>query len=74
MLMALKYPKKVKQLIVASVGPGVPGAPPIPFKMCKEMVEWGYERYVREHALEVGGTHEYLSSIRIAWSIFSRFE
>jgi len=60
MLMALKYPEKVKQLIVASVGPGVPGAPPIPFKMCKEMVEWGYERYVREHTLEVGWTPEYI--------------
>jgi len=60
MLMALKYPEKVKKLIVASVGPGVPGAPPIPFKMCKEMVEWGYEKYVREHTLEVGWTHEYI--------------
>ena len=57
MLMALKYPAKVKKLIVASVGPGAPGAPPIPFKMCKEMAEWGYEKYVREHTLEVGWTH-----------------
>ena len=60
MLMALKYPAKVKQLIVASVGPGAPGAPPIPFKMCKEMAEWGYEKYVREHTLEVGWTTEYI--------------
>ena len=60
MLMALKYPKKVTKVIVASSGPGVPGAPPIPFKMCKEMVEWGYERYVREHTLEVGWTPQYL--------------
>ena len=60
LLMALKYPEKVKKLIVASVGPGAPGAPPIPFKMCKEMVEWGYEKYVREHTLEVGWTHEYI--------------
>ena len=60
MLMALKYPAKVKKLIVASVGPGAPGAPPIPFKMCKEMAEWGYEKYVREHTLEVGWTREYI--------------
>jgi len=60
MLMALKYPAKVKKLIVASVGPGVPGAPPIPFKMCKEMVEWGYEKYVRAHTIEVGWTPEYV--------------
>ena len=54
--MALKYPARVQKLIVASVGPGAPGAPPIPFKMCKEMVEWGYENYVRRHTLEVGWT------------------
>ena len=60
LLMALKYPEKVKRIIVASVGPGVPGAPPIPFKMCKEMVDWGYEKYVREHTLEVGWTPEYI--------------
>ena len=60
MLMALRYPKKVKKIIVASVGPGVANAPPIPFKMCKEMVEWGYEKYVRKHTLEVGWTPEYI--------------
>src|SRR6185369_1920544 len=60
MLMALKYPQKVNKLIVASVGPGAANAPPIPFKLCKEMVEWGYEKYVREHTLEVGWTLEYI--------------
>jgi pimeloyl-ACP methyl ester carboxylesterase len=64
MLMALKYPEKVKRLIVASVGAGVPGAPPIPFKMCKEMVELGYEKYVREHTREVGWTPEYIEEHR----------
>ena len=28
--------------------------------MCKEMVAWGYEKYVREHTLEVGWTQEYI--------------
>lgn len=60
LLMALKYPERVKKIIAASVGPGVPNAAPIPFKMCKEMVAWGYEKYVREHTLEVGWTPEYL--------------
>jgi pimeloyl-ACP methyl ester carboxylesterase len=60
MSMALRYPEKVRKLIVASVGPGVANAPPIPLKMCKEMVEWGYERYVRAHTLEVGWTPEYI--------------
>jgi pimeloyl-ACP methyl ester carboxylesterase len=60
MLMALKYPDKVSKVIVASSGPGAPNVPPIPFKLCKEMVEWGYEKYVREHTLEVGWTAEYI--------------
>lgn len=64
MLMALKYPEKVKKLIVASVGPGVANAPPIPFKMCKEMVQWGYEKYVREHTLECGWTPQYIETHR----------
>ena len=60
MLLALQYPERVKKIIVASSGAGMPGAPPIPFKMCKEMVAWGYEKYVREHTLEVGWTREYI--------------
>jgi 3-oxoadipate enol-lactonase len=60
MLMALKYPDLVSKLIVASSGPGAPNVPPIPFKLCKEMVEWGYEKYVREHTLEVGWTADYI--------------
>ena len=64
LLMALKYPEKVTKLIVASVGPGITNAPPIPLKMCKEMVEWGYEKYVREHTLEVGWKPEYLDKHR----------
>ena len=60
LLMALKYPDRVEKIIAASVGPGVANAPPIPFKMCKEMVEWGYEKYVREHTLEVGWSPEYI--------------
>jgi 3-oxoadipate enol-lactonase len=59
LLMALKYPDRVTKIIAASVGPGVANAPPIPFKMCKEMVEWGYEKYVREHTLEVGWPPDY---------------
>lgn len=60
LLMALKYPERVKKIIAASVGPGVANAPPIPIKMCKEMVQWGYEKYVREHTLEVGWPPEYI--------------
>ena len=64
LLMALKYPERVKAVIAASVGPGMAHAPPIPFKMCKEMVEWGYRSYVRRHTLEVGWTLEYIERHR----------
>ena len=30
------------------------------WKAFKEMVEWGYEKYVREHTLEVGWTPQYI--------------
>lgn len=64
LLMALTFPERVKKVIVASSGPGIAGAPPIPFKMCKEMVEWGYNKYVREHTLEVGWPAEYIQKQR----------
>jgi 3-oxoadipate enol-lactonase len=64
-LLALKYPAKVKKMIIASSGAGHPGmAKGIPFQLCKEMVELGYERYVRDHTLEVGWTPEYLEKNR----------
>jgi 3-oxoadipate enol-lactonase len=64
-LLALKYPAKVKKMIIASSGAGHPGmAKGIPFQLCKEMVERGYERYVRDHTLEVGWTPEYLEKNR----------
>ncbi|MBM4264765.1 MAG: alpha/beta hydrolase [Deltaproteobacteria bacterium] len=60
LLMALKYPQRVKKIIAASVGAGNYSAPGLPIKMCKEMVQWGYEKYVREHTLEVGWPPEYI--------------
>ena len=64
-LTALKYPAKIKKMIIASSGAGHPGmAKGIPIKMCIEMVELGYERYVREHALEVGWTKAYIDQHR----------
>jgi aminoacrylate hydrolase len=60
LLMALKYPAKVKKIIAASVGAGNLAAQRIPIKMCKEMVAWGYDDYVRKHTLEVGWPPEYI--------------
>jgi pimeloyl-ACP methyl ester carboxylesterase len=28
--------------------------------MCKEMIEWGYEKYVREHTIQVGFTSQFV--------------
>ena len=61
-LLALKYPEKVKKMIIASSGAGHPGMKGIPVKMCKEMVELGYEKYVKDHALEVGWTKDYIAA------------
>lgn len=55
-LIALEYPMRVKKLILASSGASFPGEPGLPLLMCQEMIEWGYEKYVREHTLEVGFT------------------
>jgi pimeloyl-ACP methyl ester carboxylesterase len=63
-LLALKYPAKVKKMIIASSSAGHPGMKGIPLKMCKEMVELGYERYVRDHVLEVGWTKTYIEQHR----------
>jgi pimeloyl-ACP methyl ester carboxylesterase len=62
-LLVLKYPAKVKKMIIASSGAGHPEMPNgIPFQLCKEMVELGYERYVRDHTLEVGWTPAYIEN------------
>ncbi|MSP38504.1 MAG: alpha/beta hydrolase [Deltaproteobacteria bacterium] len=62
LLMALKYPERVKKIVAASVGAGAANTQGIPIKMCKEMVHWGYEKYVREHTLEVGWPAEYIQA------------
>src|ERR1051325_6294792 len=48
-LVALNHPGKVSKLILASSGAAHPGEKGIPLRIAKEMVEWGYEKYVREH-------------------------
>ncbi len=58
-LLALAYPERVKKLILASTGASFPGATGLPLAMCREMVEWGYEKYVKEHTIQVGFTDEF---------------
>lgn len=52
--LALEYPERVKKLILASSGASFPGPAGLPLAMCKEMIEWGYEKYIREHTIQVG--------------------
>jgi pimeloyl-ACP methyl ester carboxylesterase len=62
-LLALDHPDKVGALILASTGASFPGRG-IPVKMCVELVEKGYECYIREHSLEVGFTKEFIATNR----------
>lgn len=58
-LLALDYPRKVKQLILASSGTSHPGAHGIPLAMCRDMVRQGFEDYIRQHTIETGWTKEF---------------
>jgi 3-oxoadipate enol-lactonase len=58
-LLALNHPRKVSKLILASSGAAHPGERGIPLRIAKEMVEWGYEKYVRDHTIVVGWTEVY---------------
>jgi 3-oxoadipate enol-lactonase len=60
-LLTLDHPEKVSKLILASTGASFPSRG-IPVKMCVELVEKGYDRYVREHSLEVGFTEEFIAT------------
>jgi aminoacrylate hydrolase len=62
-ILALDHPDKVGKLILASTGASFPGRG-IPLKMCLELVEQGYEPYLRDHSLEVGFTREFVATHR----------
>lgn len=57
-MLALDHPALVGKLILASSG-GAHGGKGIPVEMCVELVAKGYDRYVREHAIDVGFTREF---------------
>ena len=59
-LLALEHPERVRKLLLASTGASFPGPAGPPLTMCKEMTEWGYEKYVREHTIQVGFTPEFV--------------
>jgi aminoacrylate hydrolase len=53
-LVALDHPKKVAKLILSSTGASFKSKGGIPPAICLELVEKGYERYVREHSTAIG--------------------
>jgi len=59
-LLALDYPERVSRLILASTGAALPGGTGLPLTMVKEMIEWGYDKYEREHTILVGWTEDYV--------------
>jgi aminoacrylate hydrolase len=59
-LLALDHPEKVRKLALASTGSHYPKTKGLPLKICKEMIEWGYEKYERDHTILVGWTEEYV--------------
>ena len=59
-VLALDYPSRVKKLVLASTGSHYPQTKGLPLKICKEMIEWGYEEYERDHSILVGFTDEFL--------------
>lgn len=62
-ILALDYPEKVGKLILASSGASFPTRG-IPLGMCLQLVEKGYDRYQREHAIEVGFTKAFVAAHR----------
>ena len=59
-ILALDYPRRVKKLVLASTGSHYPQTKGLPLKICKEMIEWGYEKYERDHSILVGFTDEFV--------------
>jgi|SRR5688572_3628072 len=72
--MALEHPERIRTLILAASGPGQfrddkPVTRGIPVHAAKEMIELGYERYMREHIRDTFFTPEFAAAHpeRVAW-------
>ena len=72
--MALDHPGRIRTLILAASGPGQfredrPVTRGIPVHAAKEMIELGYERYMREHIRDTFFTAEFAAAHpeRVAW-------
>jgi len=61
-LLALDYPGNVQKLILASSGSAHPGANGIPLAMCRDMVNLGFEGYIRKSTMGTGWTKEFVAA------------
>jgi len=59
-VMALDHSDRVSALISASGRGFYPHTKGIPLRIVKEMVEWGYEHYLRKHGVTVGFTDMFI--------------
>jgi pimeloyl-ACP methyl ester carboxylesterase len=59
-MLALDYPQRIEKMILASAG-ATHTSKGIPLGMCLELVEKGYPRYVRDHAIETGFTKTFVT-------------
>jgi pimeloyl-ACP methyl ester carboxylesterase len=62
-LIAIEHKDRVEKLILCSAGTNQ-ASTGVPIKLCVELVEHGYDRYVREHALAVGSTKSFYAKNR----------
>ena len=53
-LVALDHPATVRALVLASTGAGYKAKGGIPPKICLGIIKLGYERYIREHNIDIG--------------------
>lgn len=58
-LVALDHPSVIKSLVLASSGAGYKGKGGIPPKICLGIIKLGYERYIREHNINIGFSKAY---------------
>lgn len=72
--MALDHPERIRTLVLAATGPGQfrddrPVTRGIPVRAAKELIELGYERYMREHIAATFFTPEFAAAHpdRVKW-------
>jgi 3-oxoadipate enol-lactonase len=61
-LLPLDHPASVKRLILASTGASFKAKGGIPPTICLGIIKLGYERYIREHSVEIGFSKEFIKA------------